>query len=72
MREPETLYLKEVPIPVPGTEEVQVRIEYCGICGSDVHYYKDGRIGSYAVEGDFILGHEVAGIVTETGVLCAI
>lgn len=67
MREPETLYLKEVPIPVPGAEEVQVRIEYCGICGSDVHYYKDGRIGSYAVEGDFILGHEVAGIVTETG-----
>lgn len=62
-----TQFFKEVPMPVPGENDVVVKIEYCGICGSDVHYYKDGRIGDYIVEGEFILGHEVAGTVTQVG-----
>lgn len=59
--------IKDVPMPEPGSNDVVVRIEYCGICGSDVHYYEQGRIGDYVVKGDFILGHEVAGTVTEVG-----
>ena len=62
-----TQFFKEVPMPVPGENDVVVKIEYCGICGSDVHYYKDGRIGDYIVEGEFILGHEVAATVTQVG-----
>jgi threonine dehydrogenase-like Zn-dependent dehydrogenase len=37
------------------------------ICGSDVHYYTDGKIGDYVVEKPMILGHESAGIVVEVG-----
>lgn len=62
-----TLSVKEVPMPTPGPDDVVVKIEYCGICGSDVHYYKDGRIGDYIVDGEFTLGHETAGTVYEIG-----
>ena len=47
--------------------QVLVKVHAAGICGSDVHYYNKGRIGDYVVEGEFILGHEVAGTVTELG-----
>lgn len=67
MTEVNTMFFKEVPMPEPGPNDVVVKIEYCGICGSDVHYYNKGRIGDYVVEGEFILGHEVAGTVTELG-----
>jgi len=58
---------REVPMPSPVAGEVVVRIEYVGICGSDVHYYEQGRIGANVVQGDFILGHECAGVVEELG-----
>ena len=35
----------ERPIPVPKDDEVLVKLEYVGICGSDMHYYEMGRIG---------------------------
>jgi len=59
--------IREVPMPVPMPGQVVVRLEYVGICGSDVHYYENGRIGSNIVKGDFILGHECAGVVTALG-----
>ena len=37
------------------------------ICGSDVHYYTDGKIGDFVVKKPMILGHESAGIVSEVG-----
>jgi D-xylulose reductase len=37
------------------------------ICGSDVHYYTDGKIGDFVVEKPMILGHESAGVVAEVG-----
>ena len=67
MTEVKTQFFKEVPMPVPGADDVIVKIEYCGICGSDVHFYKDGRIGDLVVKGEYILGHEVSGTVTEVG-----
>ncbi len=59
--------MREIPKPVPKEGQVLVKIEYCGICGSDVHFYKDGRIGDHILKDDIVLGHEVAGIVTELG-----
>ena len=41
-------------IPQPKDNEVLVKLEYVGICGSDMHYYETGRIGDYVVEPPFI------------------
>lgn len=57
----------ERPIPTPKDNEVLVKLEYVGICGSDLHYYETGAIGSYVVEPPFVLGHEPGGIVVEVG-----
>jgi Zn-dependent alcohol dehydrogenase len=38
-----------------------------GICGSDGHYLKHGRIGGFIVEAPMILGHESAGVVVAVG-----
>jgi D-xylulose reductase len=50
-----------------GPEDVRIAIKACGICGSDVHYYVEGGIGDYIVRKPMILGHEAAGVITETG-----
>lgn len=55
------------PVPVPAANEVLVKIEYVGICGSDLHYYESGRIGNFIVEPPFVLGHEAGGTVVEIG-----
>ena len=57
----------ERQIPVPKDDEVLVKLEYVGICGSDMHYYEMGRIGDYVVEPPFVLGHEPGGTVVEVG-----
>ena len=57
----------ERPIPEVKPDEVLVKIEYVGICGSDMHYYETGAIGDYVVEPPFVLGHEPGGIVVEVG-----
>jgi len=59
--------IREIDMPTPKFGEVLVKLEYVGICGSDVHYFSDGRCGDYVIEGDFILGHECAGTVVELG-----
>ncbi|MFH0797075.1 MAG: alcohol dehydrogenase catalytic domain-containing protein [Candidatus Omnitrophota bacterium] len=63
----EKIEIKETPVPVPGPAEVLVRVKKVGICGSDVHYFREGRIGEQVVTFPFIVGHEAAGIVAETG-----
>lgn len=57
----------EREIPQPADNEVLVKLEYVGICGSDMHYYETGRIGDYMVEPPFVLGHEPGGVVVEVG-----
>lgn len=57
----------EREIPQPADNEVLVKLEYVGICGSDMHYYETGRIGDYVVEPPFVLGHEPGGVVVEVG-----
>lgn len=57
----------ERDIPTVKDDEVLVKLEYVGICGSDLHYYETGRIGDYIVEPPFVLGHEPGGVVVEVG-----
>lgn len=59
--------IRELSMPVPKADQVLIKLECVGICGSDMHYLEHGRIGDYVVSGDFILGHECAGTVVETG-----
>ena len=55
------------PIPTPKADEVLVKLEYVGICGSDMHYYETGAIGGYVVKPPFVLGHEPGGTVVGVG-----
>ena len=58
---------EERDIPQVKDDEVLVKLEYVGICGSDLHYYETGAIGDYVVEPPFVLGHEPGGTVVEVG-----
>lgn len=58
---------EERDIPKVKENEVLVKLEYVGICGSDLHYYETGAIGDYVVEPPFVLGHEPGGMVVEVG-----
>jgi L-iditol 2-dehydrogenase len=57
----------EKDIPQPAENEALVKLEYVGICGSDLHYYETGRIGNFIVKPPFVLGHEPGGTVVEVG-----
>ncbi len=58
----------DVPDPViTRPDEVKIRMLALGVCGSDIHYYTQGKIGSQKVRFPFTVGHECAGIVAETG-----
>ena len=58
---------EEREIPQVKEDEVLVKLEYVGICGSDLHYYESGAIGDYVVKPPFVLGHEPGGTVVEVG-----
>lgn len=62
-----TIEVHDRPTPVCGPDDVLVRVEAVGVCGSDVHYFQHGRVGSYVVDSPLVLGHETAGTVVETG-----
>jgi L-iditol 2-dehydrogenase len=60
--------VREVAEPIlSNAANVLIRVEAAGICGSDVHYYSEGRIGDQVVEYPFVVGHECAGVVLEVG-----
>ena len=60
--------MKEIPEPlIVKPNDVKIKMSVVGICGSDIHYYTQGQIGSQVVEYPFAVGHEGAGIVVETG-----
>jgi L-iditol 2-dehydrogenase len=54
-------------VPPLGERDVLVEVRSVGVCGSDVHYYEHGRIGSFVVEQPLVLGHEVSGVVVDRG-----
>ncbi len=57
------LRLHEEPVPDAGPGEVIVRVTAVGICGSDVHWWKEGKIGNDRIITPLILGHECAGVI---------
>lgn len=64
---PGHLVVEERPVPVPAAGEVLVEVLAVGVCGSDAHCYLDGHVGSLAMDGPIVLGHEAAGIVVAVG-----
>lgn len=52
---------------IAGDHEVLIKMARVGVCGSDVHYYTEGAIGSQIVQYPFAVGHEGAGIVETVG-----
>ena len=63
----EQVVVEHRPVPTPAADEVLVHIQAVGLCGSDVHYYRHGRIGTFVVEQPMILGHESAGVIVAVG-----
>jgi L-iditol 2-dehydrogenase len=62
-----SISVEQRPIPAVQSDEVLVRVAAVGVCGSDVHYYREGRIGDFVVEGPLVLGHEVSGRIAAVG-----
>jgi len=61
------LRVESVPEPQPGPGEVLLKLGAGGICGSDLHYFQHGRIGSFVIREPLIPGHEISGTVAKAG-----
>lgn len=60
--------MENEPVPEIMTDtDVLVRMKVVGVCGSDIHYYTQGHIGTQMVKFPFTVGHEGAGVVEKTG-----
>ena len=59
--EPGKIQVFPCEMPVIQDDEVLVKMEYCGVCGSDVHYFRFGGIGRRKVTFPYVLGHECTG-----------
>ncbi|MDO4276876.1 MAG: NAD(P)-dependent alcohol dehydrogenase [Eubacteriales bacterium] len=57
----------ERDIPQAKKGELQIKLEYVGVCGSDLHFYDEGRLANWVPEGPLVLGHEPGGVVTAIG-----
>ncbi|HVT97302.1 MAG TPA: alcohol dehydrogenase catalytic domain-containing protein [Acidobacteriaceae bacterium] len=64
---PLTFRLTEMPIDEPGPGEVQVHVEAVGVCGSDLHAWSEGAVGSTPNVYPMVLGHEPAGTIVKAG-----
>jgi L-iditol 2-dehydrogenase len=67
LRQPGVIAVEERPVPVPAPDEVLVQVGSVGVCGSDVHYYRHGRIAHHVVKRPLILGHEAGGRIVSVG-----
>ena len=63
-------HLEFIDVPQPEIAEdsdVLLKLAAVGVCGSDIHYYETGRVGSQAVTYPYIIGHECSAIVAQIG-----
>ena len=67
MTDLEKIEVGEAPMPQMGPDDVIIKIQSVGVCGSDLHYYRTGAIGDFVVKFPFVLGHEAAGVVYDVG-----
>jgi len=66
--EKKKMQLEEVPIPEPGDDELLVKVEACGVCGSDIaYYYGISSLETPSGKGPLVLGHEFSGTVVKVG-----
>jgi len=65
--EPGRIEMRERPVPAAGPGDVLIQVSSVGVCGSDTHYYRDGRLGSFVVDAPLVLGHEAAGTIVDVG-----
>ncbi|OAX42320.1 GroES-like protein [Rhizopogon vinicolor AM-OR11-026] len=64
---PKDLRLEDRPSWPPQINQAQVAVKSTGLCGSDLHYYLEGRNGDFALQAPLVLGHESAGVITAVG-----
>ena len=57
------LRYEHVSVPPTRPDEVLVRITTNGLCGSDIHFFKEGKLGPFVVDRPYIPGHEACGVV---------
>ncbi len=67
LTKPGSIEVREISMPEPEHDQVQVRVAAVGVCGSDVHFYAHGNIGQMIMSEPFILGHELSGTITAVG-----
>jgi L-iditol 2-dehydrogenase len=63
----EKVIVDDVAVPSVAADEVLIRIAAVGVCGSDVHYFHEMRIGDFIVEEPMVLGHEASGTIVDVG-----
>ena len=63
----EDLRIENVPCPQPGPDQALVKMGAAGICGSDMHYFRDGQIGKFKIKEPLIPGHEASGVIASLG-----
>jgi L-iditol 2-dehydrogenase len=61
------LTVEQRTVPEPERDEVLVKVAAVGVCGSDIHYYREGRIGDHVVRAPMVLGHESSGRIVAVG-----
>ena len=61
------LYFDTIQVSEPADDEVLIRVRYTGICGSDIHYFHEGRVGDNVIRSPHILGHESSGEIVQVG-----
>ncbi len=59
--------IEDIPVPTINDHEVLLKVDYCGICGTDIKIYKSGYRDSLNDKSRRILGHEVVGSLVEVG-----
>jgi L-iditol 2-dehydrogenase len=64
---PRRFRVSEAAPPRPAAGELLVRVHSVGVCGSDLHYYADGRVGDIECVYPQVIGHEPTGTVVEAG-----
>ena len=63
-----TVEIREIPAPqIDRDDHVLIRVAAVGVCGSDMHYYRTGRIGDQVLQYPWIVGHECAGTIEAVG-----
>ncbi len=64
---PKDVRVEDQPSPLAGSNQVLIRVDAGGICGSDLHYYNNGGFGDIRIREPMILGHEIAGHISAIG-----